>query len=145
MHPAMPIRFDPAVSTNDPGPRGRLLHVLEAALEAVDPATAMARSLVRDGGNLRVGDREVAVPKGKVVLLALGKASVAMARAAVEVVDGLALTGVVVAPAPAHFPGLEVIVGRHPGPGERSLNAGRRLLHLADSAGPAYPGLGLVS
>lgn len=145
MHPAMPIRFDPAVSTNDPGPRGRLLHVLEAALEAVDPATAMARSLVRDGGNLRVGDREVAVPKGKVVLLALGKASVAMARAAVEVVDGLALTGVVVAPAPAQLPGLEVIVGSHPVPDERSLNAGRRLLDLADSAGPDDLVLALVS
>ena len=145
MHPAMPIRFDPAVSTNDPRPRGRLLHVLEAALEAVDPATAMARSLVRDGGNLWVGDHEVAAPKGKVVLLALGKASVAMARAAVEVVDGLALTGVVVAPAPAQLPGLEVIVGSHPVPDERSLNAGRRLLDLADSAGPDDLVLALVS
>ena len=47
MHPVMPIRFDRAVSTNDPGPRGRLLHVLEAALIGAHVATMPFKVMIQ--------------------------------------------------------------------------------------------------
>jgi glycerate 2-kinase len=141
----MPTRFDPEVLRNDPRHRGQVLEVLEEALAAVDPAGAVRRHLIRAGETLRIGDSVGPVPAGRIVILALGKASVPMAASALAVLEGLPVVGVVVAPSPAEVPGLDVIVGGHPLPDAGSLAGGRRLLDAAAAAGPEDLVLVLVS
>jgi len=141
----MAVRFDPEVLRNDPEHRRRVLEVLSAAVSAVDPVAAVGRHLERFGATLRVGEHEVPVPSGRIVVLAVGKAAVPMARSAVSRLDGLSICGAVAAPEAAEIPGLEVMVGGHPLPDEGSLRAGRRLLELAHAAGPDDLVLVLIS
>jgi hypothetical protein len=53
------IRFDPRVLAADPARRERVLPILEAALQAVDPGEAVRRFLHREGNLVRVGDRRL--------------------------------------------------------------------------------------
>lgn len=103
--------------------------VLNAALQAVEPEQAVRRALERHPGWLRPA------PGGKIVLLAVGKAALGMARAAVEKIP---LSGLVIPKAGPSFsalslPGLEILPAAHPVPDERSLLAGQKALRLAQS------------
>jgi glycerate-2-kinase len=131
----MTPRFDPRVLDFDPVPRRIVLEVLEAALAAADPEAAVRRNLATSRGSVRIGGSDHAAPKGRVIILALGKAAAAMARGAVSALEGLAVTGVVVSPEPADIPGMESVVGEHPVPGPRSVRGGQRLLEVASAAG----------
>jgi hydroxypyruvate reductase len=65
-------------------------------------------------------------------VIAVGKASAAMVRAAVDAVGGSLRTGVVIGPtAPIIDPRLRSIAGEHPQPGPGSLAAGRLALETA--------------
>jgi hydroxypyruvate reductase len=75
-------------------------------------------------------------PRGRTILLALGKGAMPMARTVEEKWDG-PLSGLAVAP---HGSGgtlqrIEVMTAAHPVPDAQSVEAGRRLLALAGSAG----------
>lgn len=133
----MAVQFDPAVLAADPGPRSEVLAVLAGALAAADPAEAVRRHLRRLGGALALGRRRVSVPRGRVIVLSLGKAAAAMAEAALEALGGLEVTGVLAAPAATarQVGPLGAIAGGHPLPDAGSLRAGHRLLALADDAG----------
>jgi len=140
------VTFDPAVLAPDPGPRADVLAALSGALAAADPAAAVRRSLRRRGGRLWVAGAQMRLPRGRVVVLGLGKAAVAMAGAALEALDGLPVTGAIAAPAAADSVGpLQAIIGGHPSPDAGSLAAGRRLLELAGEAGADDLVLVLVS
>ncbi len=79
-------------------------------------------------------------------MLAAGKASIAMARAALERFGERVSGGLVVAPAAAN--GLEpltIVVGQHPQPGPGSEAAGRRALALAAAVQPPAELLVLIS
>ena len=130
------MRFDAGLLEADPGPRADVLSVLEGALEAVDPAEAMRRHLPQ---------LVAAPPPGRVILLALGKAAVPMAAAAVEVLAGVPITGVAASNVPGEIPGLEIVVAGHPAPNAGSERAGRRLLEAASAAGPDDLVLTLIS
>jgi len=129
----MPL--DPRVLANDPERRSVVLRVLDAAVAAVGPEVAVRHHLTRMQGMLWIGGHEVPEPRGKVILLALGKAAVPMARTAVDVLRGLPITGAAAAPTAAGVAGVKVLVGGHPLPDDGSLRAGRALLDLAESAG----------
>ncbi len=143
----MAVVFDRAVLAADPGPRAEVLAALAGALAAADPAAAVRRGLRRRGGALALGRRRVSLPRGRVIVLSLGKAAVAMAGAALEALAGLEVTGVVVAPAATSRPmgPLEAVAGGHPLPDTGSLRAGRRLLAFAKDAGEDDLVLVLVS
>ena len=142
----MAVAFDPAVLTADPGPRADVLAALGGALAATDPAAAVRRNLRRRDGALMIGGRRVGLPRGRVVVLGLGKAAAAMAGAALEALEGVRVTGAIAAPAVAGRLGpLEGIVGGHPFPDAASLRAGGRLLELARAAGAGDLVLVLVS
>ena len=64
-----------------------------AALAAADPAAAVRRTLRREAGRLTAGDRSRSLGAGdRVRLVAFGKASPGMARAAIEIL-GDAIVG----------------------------------------------------
>lgn len=138
--------FEPVVVGPDATARARLLDVLAAALEAADPRRAVAGALRLGGGAVWVGEHRVPLPRGRLVVLALGKAAIPMAWGAHDVLGGLRPAGVaatpVAGPAPA---GIEVVEGSHPVPDERSRQAGDALMAAAGAAGPDDLVLVLVS
>ncbi len=102
--------------------RSLLLDAFRAGIAGVDPETATARAVEK----FDFSDSH------RVVVIAAGKAAVAMVRGFVRVVE--AVDGVVVAPeyADAPFP---VIVAGHPVPNEGSVAGAQRALDLAMAAG----------
>jgi glycerate 2-kinase len=108
------------------------LAILDRALATVDGDAAVQRALSRDGSCLNLGGLRIPV-SGEVHLLAVGKAAVPMARAAlrlVPVASGLIVT---------HRVGKEswdsrvrIMTSSHPLPDTSSLEAAREALALAD-------------
>jgi len=89
---------------------------LGACLDAIEP-----RSLTRDS---------VKPEGGPATILAIGKAAIAMCWGAQDSLGSV--TGICVAPDPGPVPsGIELVIGDHPIPGEKSLRAGRRVLEVA--------------
>ena len=117
------------------GERARLRRaaaaMLQASLRAADPAR-LVRAHLRD----RAVRAALARVPGRLVLAAIGKASVAMARAAQAALGSRLREGIVVAPAPAELPGLRLRVSSHPLPDARGLEAAREVEALAASLGP---------
>jgi glycerate-2-kinase len=99
-----------------------LLNAFLAGVGAVDPGPATATA-----GEAVLGD-----VAGRVLLIAAGKASIAMARG----LSGAAAIddGIVVAPSRGDVP-VPVIVGGHPLPDDGSVAGARRALAIARSAG----------
>ncbi|NQV06968.1 DUF4147 domain-containing protein [bacterium] len=122
-----------------------LLDILDAAIAAADPYAAVARSLRQTPAGLDIGGHGFDVPSGRVIVLALGKAAEAMATAAVAALEGIPITGVVAAPSLVQVAPLSGVIGSHPVPDGRSLEAGRALLDAAAQAGPDDLVLCLIS
>jgi len=103
-----------------------------AALEAVDPAGAVRRALRLTRGVVHVGRRRILLRRGRVFLIAMGKAALPMCLAAVEAIGEHLTEGVAAAPRPwlDAFPAnIRAYPGSHPLPDSGSLAAGR---HVAD-------------
>ncbi|QIN80661.1 DUF4147 domain-containing protein [Rubrobacter marinus] len=126
---------------------GDLREIMEAGLEAADPREAVRRALSVEGGRVEAGG-ETFEPE-RVFVLSVGKAAVAMAEAAEELLgDGLA-GGLVVAKDDGADEGdlrtLEVLVASHPEPDERGVEAARRVENLLDGLQEGDLLLALVS
>ncbi len=109
----------------------------QAALQAVDPAAAVRRCLTP--ADLAGAER--------VFVVGAGKAGVAMARAAAEVVGQHLAAGLVAVPqVPAHgVAGIEFVEGGHPLPTDGSLAAGRAVARLLAQVTPRDLVLALIS
>lgn len=103
--------------------RSLLLNAFRAGIAGVDPGSAAAHAAARLGLD----------PGSRIVVIAAGKAAVAMARGFTRAVK--AVDGVVVAPDAGDAP-FPVIVAGHPVPDAGSVDGALRALALAKSAGP---------
>ena len=110
------------------------LQIFRDTLGAIDIPATIRRKLPRDGSQLHVNGSTVDLTTFENIrAVALGKASVAMARGLVELLaPGFRAEGIVVAPTPSsNVPsGFRVIVAGHPVPNEGSFEAGRANLEL---------------
>lgn len=114
----------------------KITSILAAAIEAVDPGTAIKRFVKRDQNQLFVGDEIYALDSfHHVYLLAFGKAALPMSSALVEILGDHLSAGWVVPKYVdgEHDPRLIIQPGSHPIPDENSLNAGDLLLSAAVS------------
>lgn len=130
-----------------PGALGRawsqvLSDMFEEALAAVEPAAR-----VRDALREEASPRAFAALDAPAHVLAIGKASVAMARGALEVLGARVVGGVVVHKAAREgaLGPLALVRGAHPVPDERSRIAGSRVLQHARAVGPEARALVLIS
>jgi len=118
---------------------GRITRILAAAIAAVEPGTALERFVKRDGEMLTISGRTYDLRLfRRVVLLGLGKASLAMSHALAEILGGRLSSGLVIpkhAPTISQFP-LSILQGDHPVPGKGSLEAGQKTVELVSSLGP---------
>jgi glycerate 2-kinase len=129
--------FDQRILEADPVRRRIVLGLLEAALQAVDPALVVQRTVRRDGQELLVADRRFDLSSfDRIVVVGLGKAAPAMARGLAIRLGDQTLTGAVVSNVRSVLEDIDVLVGSHPVPGPASVSAARALLETAASAGP---------
>jgi glycerate 2-kinase len=123
-----------------------LREIMEAGLAAADPKEAVKRALVVEGRRVEAGGEIFEAQR--VFVLSVGKAAVAMAAAAEEIL-GEGLAGGLVVTKDGHDEGnlkrLEVLVSSHPEPDERGVEAARRVEELLDSLGEGDLLLALVS
>ncbi len=128
-------------TTLDSHPRGGdVIAVLQAAVSAVDPYAAVRRYLRRSGTQLVVDSATYDLSRyAHIVVLAIGKAALPMARAALDLLEGYSVVGLVVPKAAAGTPdsagALPVHPSSHPVPDERSLAAGDRILDVLHDVG----------
>jgi hydroxypyruvate reductase len=100
--------------------------VLAAGLRAADPGPLVRAALRRDGRRLIAAGEALALGRGRVLLLAAGKAAPAMAAAAEEVLGARMADGLAVGSAPG--PPLRrtrLLLAGHPLPDARGLEAAR--------------------
>lgn len=119
-------------------PTRRLLQeAFTAAVTAVDPRRLVSAELECVAERLRWRDREVRLPRGRLVVLGAGKGAARMA-AGLEALLGNRIDGGVVAVKAGHAEPLETIAVRecgHPIPDQASAQAGQELLRRALGCG----------
>lgn len=99
------------------------LTLFHAAIDRADPAAAVTRQLTK---------APLPTPKGRRIVIAVGKAAVPMMRATLAALPEAPAAALVVTNPEnrADLPGAEVIAGAHPVPDQSSAAAGARVLDL---------------
>lgn len=113
--------------------------VLDAALAAVDPATAVAAQMRREGDLLLASGRRYALRDyDRVFVVGAGKAGAPMAQAVEAVLGDRITAGCVVVKYGYQAPTrtVRIVQAGHPVPDQAGLEAGREVLALATAAGP---------
>lgn len=107
--------------------------IFKRTLESIDVENVVLSRLQRNGELLSIGDETVDLKAfDKVLVFAIGKASVPMARAVEKILgdkitDGVVVTNAVIGNLPQILP---VLIGGHPVPNAASLEAAARALSL---------------
>lgn len=115
---------------------------LEAALAAADPSRAVEAVLEGEGAHLSIAGYRCG--PGRRVVIAVGKAAIAMAEPVVRRLGGT-VDGLVVSKMPGSVPDLGVIASGHPLPDDESVAAGRRIGALVDGLREGDTAIVLVS
>jgi glycerate 2-kinase len=119
-------------------PQGEAVaRILAAAVEAVEPGRAVEQNLGYGNNSLTIFDSKIEL-SGRVFALGIGKAAMAMTRALARILGPRLDKGLVVTKRQSDESDskLEVILGGHPLPDERSLAAGKR---VEEFIGPLKP------
>jgi len=120
--------------------RAAALNGLMAAIDAADPTLAVHRALA---------DRKVEPgPGGRVQIIALGKAAIAMAEEAMHMLGRTAPVSALIVTNEENaraVDGAEVLVGAHPVPNVASARAGTRILAELSHLGPNDRAVVLIS
>jgi hydroxypyruvate reductase len=107
--------------------------ILAAALQAVDPAQAVQRSLTRRGDSLFAGGRDYDLTRfRKVRIVAVGKASAPMALAAAELLEPFFSDGIIITKQgylmdQQSLDKFECLHASHPIPDEHSVHSARQI------------------
>jgi hydroxypyruvate reductase len=110
--------------------------ILHDALAAADPERLVERHLRVKGSHLDAAGERVPLPRGRLVLVAAGKAAVPMARAAERALGRRLSDGVAVTSDPSSsLERVVVLAARHPVPDGRGQAAARRVFGLAQDLG----------
>ena len=132
----MSIRVDRDRLARDAGGE-RLIGLLEASMDSVDPGELIRKSVLCSRDRLHVCGREISPPARRLWVFAVGKAALAMAAALVDVAGNRLAGGYVLT---RHgyggsLRGLPVAEGGHPIPDEAGFEASSRISRTADRLG----------
>lgn len=106
------------------------------ALEACSPSNAIQEAIHLEGDRLSIADQEFYLKERRVYLFAVGKASVPMANAALEILGNHIEESLVITSDKDQAESCragEVIVGAHPVPNEQSVKAGQKTVEFFES------------
>src|SRR5262245_13776141 len=128
---AVPTQRNEMNST--PDLRNIALEIFHRSLAAIDVESVMRAFVRLDGDHGEIGDDAVDLARfNRVIVIAIGKASLPMARAVEEVLGdrisgGLVATNAIIGQMPRLLP---VIIGGHPLPNAGSLEAAAKALEI---------------
>lgn len=132
--------------------RADVLAIFRAALRRVDPEALVRDALVLDGDAIVVrGTRYPLAPDARLIIVAIGKAAVGMARGATAALGARIDRGIAVTKAlpgeelPRSVGPIVVVAGSHPVPDQASVAAGRRVLETVAGLRPDDLVLALIS
>jgi hydroxypyruvate reductase len=109
--------------------------ILQRALDAAEPGRLVRKALRVRARQLEVAGVRHRIGRGRIALVAVGKAAVAMARSAEERLGPALSVGLVVTTEPATLPNLRVRTAGHPVPDARGLEAAAEVESLAAGLG----------
>ncbi|WP_435181753.1 glycerate kinase type-2 family protein [Halorussus sp. AFM4] len=136
----------PDVDAVDDPARRLALECVLAGIEAAEPATVVAERVSLDGTALVVGGERYDLDDYDEVIVVGGGNAAATAASALEGVLGDRLDrGAVVTDNPVETDRVEVLPGDHPVPSERGVRSTRKLLDIAESAGPDDLVIGIIT
>ncbi|MBI4543117.1 MAG: DUF4147 domain-containing protein [Gemmatimonadetes bacterium] len=119
--------------------RAHALALANAALEAIDTRAAVRRAVRPQGGSLHLAGQVHALPRGRLLLVAVGKCAAAAADALGEILGGRLAGGIVLdvgeAVAAGRVPALTYCAGTHPMPSAANVAATREIVALLQEAG----------
>ena len=115
--------------------RAAAARILAAALDAAEPGRLVRSQLRVRGRSLHVAGVHHPLDRGRIALVAIGKAAVAMARAAEQQLGSRLAAGLVVTTGEASLERVRVRSAGHPLPDERGLAAAAEVESLAGSLG----------
>lgn len=128
--------------------RQHIEELVQAALIGADPVKAVEGKLHRDGRTLIVGDLTYNLGQGRVYLLSVGKAALAMALPALEILGDLLHSALIIAKKgsavgegfrdniiSAQAAKVTIVEGNHPLPGADSISATEAASSMLDQAG----------
>ena len=125
------------------------LATAEAALEAIDTASALRRTVRVEGDVLRAAGAAVPLhPGGRLLLVAVGKCALAAGSTLTEILGARLADGIVLDVAQAEAPavgGLRVRRGTHPMPSAANVAATREIVAFLEAAGPLDVVLTIIS
>jgi glycerate 2-kinase len=120
--------------------RQHAAQILQAALEAADPASAIKRAVVRGGDVLKIGGQSIDLSAyDRVIAVGAGKAGAPMAQALEDILGDRLDSGMVVVKDGHGGPTkkIRVFEASHPVPDERGVAAGSEIANfLQENAGP---------
>ncbi len=131
--------------------RETITRVLAAALQAVDPADAVATNLQRTTSHIVIGEKSYPLAKiNDIYLIAFGKASLPMSRAAAEILGDRLRNGIVIIKASRtvssinEYP-LTILSASHPIPDEGGIAGAQHIIKLLHATTPQDLILFLIS
>lgn len=128
--------------TDRPGQDGerrrKVVDVMQAALQAVDPAEAVRRFVRRDGDRLMIGDRSYELSDyERIYVVGAGKADAAMAQALEGLLGERITDGVINVKYEHALPTarIKLCEAGHPVPDEAGVEGSRKMAHILEGAG----------
>ncbi|MBX2999306.1 MAG: glycerate kinase [Caldilineaceae bacterium] len=128
--------FDPSILRSNPR-RRKIIAVLEAALEAVDPFLAVQQTLRRQEDLLSVGGQRYDLRRyRRILVIGAGKAGAPMTQAVESILGDRIDDGLVVVKTAHGGPTerVRIVEASHPVPDEAGVRAGKAILALAAEA-----------
>jgi hydroxypyruvate reductase len=120
--------------------RASILKILKASLDAVDPYSVIKRSIQNDENGFFIDSRNYSVSQNaKIMVVAIGKASIPMTRGLVEVLgekihSGVIVTKKLINETIENSNRFRIISGSHPVPDEKSIFAAETVIdYLKDT------------
>jgi|WetSurMetagenome_2_1015567.scaffolds.fasta_scaffold158471_1 glycerate 2-kinase len=118
-----------------------ITRILASAILAVEPGNCVKRSVQREGSRLSIGGRIYDLKDYRHInFLAIGKASVGMAAALIDILEDKISSGLIITkyiqPDLQVFQGFPILQGGHPVPDEHSLFAGKKVLEFISALEP---------
>ena len=121
--------------------RDHVLKILNSGLEAANPRKSIHKHVKRNGSVIAIGLNQYDLfSYKKILVLGIGKAVLEMARGLLDIIGDNKIEGVLVA---KHIDqnvddlvslGINVFLGDHPVPSERSVNAAQEIIQMAAQA-----------
>lgn len=132
----MNVGFKELLSYGDIKAKEIALNLMEEAIKSADPYKAVKRALKVEDNRLIIKGKEFPI-KGKVYVLAFGKAACSMAKAVEEVLEGKIVEGFAVTKYGYALPlkKIRVVEAGHPIPDENSMKGAQLGVELAKKVG----------